>query len=395
MKGAATSKKRGGLTGKLLLAAASCLVTLGLAELLLPALLDLEKVTLAYDPLLGFRGRARLTTVWRREMAGGQRIVRTNSEGFHDRQRQRERTPGSRRLVFLGDSFLEAYQVEIAENFSQLVAANLTRRHQRYSSGDLRMECLNQGVHGYGLGVHYLYVRERLMAWQPDTVVLVLFLGNDLHDNYAPLASSAVPRFLIGAGGNLQYIPAPPYQLKTWLRDHVLARSTLIRLLWMKLIKSSPAALGLARSAGMVSTPMMAADSPDRLAEMSALADRLLHEIADFLAAKGVGLMVYVIPDPLRVHDLLDVARYRLDPTAPVPLYRRDKAFLETQLLRSLETAGIPYVYPLDEFMERIAAGQEIYREGYGHFSKLGHELSAQLLAPSLWATEGKSPTLK
>jgi hypothetical protein len=128
---------------------------------------------------------------------------------------------------------------------------------------------------------------------------------------------------------------------------------------------------------------------------MSALADRLLHEIADFLAAKGVGLMVYVIPDPLRVHDLLDVARYRLDPTAPVPLYRRDKAFLETQLLRSLETAGIPYVYPLDEFMERIAAGQEIYREGYGHFSKLGHELSAQLLAPSLWATEGKSPTLK
>ena len=165
MKGAATSKKRGGLTGKLLLAATSCLVTLGLAELLLPALLDLEKVTLAYDPLLGFRGRARLTTVWRREMAGGQRIVRTNSEGFHDRQRQRERTPGSRRLVFLGDSFLEAYQVEIEENFSQLVAANLTRRHQRYSSGDLRMECLNQGVHGYGLGVHYLYVRERLMAF--------------------------------------------------------------------------------------------------------------------------------------------------------------------------------------------------------------------------------------
>ena len=386
------SEGDGTVTGKLLLAAISCLLTLLLAELLLPAFLDLEKVTLAYDPLLGFKGRAGLTTVWRREMKGGQRLVVINRDGFHDRERPRGRAPRSRRLVFLGDSFLEGYQVEIEENFSQLVGGSLT---QRYRSLDLRVECLNQGVHGYGLGVHYLYVRERLMAWHPDTVVLVLFLGNDLHDNYAPLASAAVPRFRLGEEGDLQYVPAPPYQLKTWLRDNVLARSTLIRLLWMNVIKSSPAALGLARSAGMASTPITAAASRERLVEMSALADRLLRETADFLAERGVGLLVYVIPDPLRVQDLLDVARYRLDSTAPAPLYRRDKAFLETQLLHALEANGIDYLYPLDEFMARIAAGQEIYREGYGHFSKLGHVLSAQLLEQALWAREGNTGTVR
>ena len=68
---------------------------------------------------------------------------------------------------------------------------------------------MNWGVHGYGLGSHFLAVRERAAGWNPDCVVLVLFLGNDLQDNFAPLASASVPRFEM-ADGELTFIPGPP-----------------------------------------------------------------------------------------------------------------------------------------------------------------------------------------
>ena len=157
---------------------------------------------------------------------------------------------------------------------------------------------------------------------------------------------------------------------------------------------TAPAALNLARSAGMVSTPRVESDSQQRLREMSAVADRLLRETARLLAAKEVGLLVYVIPDPLRVHDLLDMERYREDPTAPVPVFRQDKAYLEAQLLRTLEDGRISYLYPRDQFMAHVASGQAIYRQGFGHFTRLGHELSARLLADRLWGAVAlrKSP---
>ena len=372
-----------GLRGKLLLAFGSGAFALLLAEAVLPHLLTLEKVSISYDPLLGFRGRPELTTVWRREMGRGERVVRTNSEGFHDRERSRARSPGTHRVVFLGDSYLEAYQVEIDSNFAQQLAWSLS---QRAESSGFAVESLNQGIHGYGLGVHYLYVRERLAEWRPDTVVLVLFLGNDLHDNYTPLASSAVPRFDLGADGELRFQPPPPYELKTWLRDHVLARSTVTRLFWMHVIKRSEGALELARTAGMVSTPRVEADSQHSLQQMTALADHLLRDMADRLAAVQIELLVYVIPDPLRVNDLLDMERYRLDPNAPVPMFRKDKEFLEVGLLNALRAAGTAFVYPLDEFKTRIAAGEMIYRNGYGHFTQLGHDLSARLLEAPLEA---------
>lgn len=311
-------------------------------------------------------------------MGGETRRVRTNRLGFHDHERDTTPAAGTRRILFLGDSFLEAYQAAIEENLSQRVARLLSRP-------GARVEALNQGVHGYGLGSHFLMVRERVEAWKPDAVVLVLFLGNDLHDNYAPLASASVPRFEL-AGDSLRYSPAPPYSLRYWLRDNVLARSATARLVWMHGIKTRPGIAALARRTGMIASPEGAA-AEDHLPGMTAVARRLLGGIAGHLRPRGIGLFVYVVPDPLLVRDIIDIRRHRRDPGAPRPVFRRREKLLEAGALSALAELRIEHLYPRELFIEHVEGGREIYRGGYGHFTAFGHELSAQLLAGPLAAS--------
>ena len=362
------------------------MVSLGAAELLLRATWTVERVTILHDPLLGFRGRPHGSTVWTREMAGHPRTVKLNAEGFHDHERTRDVPPGMRRVAFVGDSFLEAYQVEIDAGFSQSVARRLTNRAR---SEGYAVEAVNQGVHGYGLGAYALQVDERLSAWHPDMVVLCLFLGNDLHDNFTAVASPAVPRFHM-SGGEVVYLPVSPADARTWLRDNVLARSVLIRFLWMRLIKTSGGAMQLARAAGMVSTPDLESDAGSRSGEMLKVAAHLLERIATDLRQRGVSLFVFVIPDPFWVQDLVNEARAARDDTPALRLHMQRQE-IESGVLQILTQLRIAHLYPRDDFVQTRLDGDGYYRNGFGHFTDEAHRVVARQLEEPLWRLLGDS----
>ena len=357
------------------IAGLASLIAVLIAEVLLPFVIDLEEPTLQYDHLLGFRGRPNLHIQWSREMGDRPRLVTTNSQGFHDIERTLDPNPESYRILFLGDSFLEGYQVEIEANFSQQVAGMLLQaRHEK------SVEALNLGVHGYGLGTHYLNVRHRIEQWSPDAVVLVLFLGNDLQDNFMPLASFSVPRFDL-LDGSLVFTPAPPHTARIWLRDEVFARSAIARLFWMRVIKSIPAMMEIARNAGMVATPDGFANKHHHLQDMITVAQRLFLGIRNHLLAMDTKLFVYIIPDPLLVQDVIDIRRFNRDFNSTKPMYRKGRQWIETKTLAILDSLQVRYAYPRESFIAQIESGNQIYRGGYGHFTALGHKLSAQLIA--------------
>ena len=361
----------------LALAAAAIGGTLAAAELLLRATLTVERITIAHDPLLGFRGRPHASTIWTREMAGQARTVNLNAEGFHDRERTPAVAPGTRRLLFVGDSFLEAYQVDIDSSFSQRVGRRLSNRA-------FAVEAVNQGVHGYGLGVYALQVRERLPAWDTHGAVLCLFLGNDLQDNFTPVASPAVPRFHVDdSSKRVVYLPAPAADGRTWLRDHILAQSMLVRFLWMRLLKKSGSAMQMARAAGMVSTPDLEGDSGGRTAEMLVVANYLLQRIAEDLRARDVPLFVLVIPDPFHVNDLYKRAGAGRDGTKAPPLDAERQA-IESGVLQILGQLNIEYIYPRADFVQARLDGDGYYRNGFGHFTDAAHGAVAALLEEPL-----------
>ncbi len=362
----------------------SVFIMLGAIELVLPYVVALEKVSLVYDPLLGFRGRSNLEMVHTREMKGQSRIVKTNSFGFHDYEPTLLKGVGTKRLVFVGDSFLEAYQVEIADNFCRQTEDLLKGTYFK----DPHIEAFNQGLHGYGMGTYALYIQNHVMTWQPDAVVLTLFMGNDLHDNYAPLASSAVPRFR-WKDEQLQYTPAPSYSWKMWARDHVLAHSTLIRFLWRRVFASNLKLMQVARSGGLVSTPQMVEETLPQLQELTAIGAALIGDINTFLKDHHVGLFVFVIPDPLLVNMTAFPDKFAKDTVSQRLV--KNKTLLMRDMIACLKESGIPYVLPLDVFVQRMREGDEIYLNGYGHFSKTGHRVSTHVLAPALADWLGRS----
>ena len=83
---------------------------------------------------------------------------------------------GGRRVLFLGDSMLAAFEVEYERTFVALIGEQLT------STLGVPVQAVNAGVRGYGTDQSYLYFRERGHTLRPDAVVLV-YSVNDARNN--------------------------------------------------------------------------------------------------------------------------------------------------------------------------------------------------------------------
>ena len=113
-----------------------------------------------------YRHKSADVTVW----------FRINQQGMRaDREYPYQKPPGVKRIVSLGDSFTQGYEVAAEETFSAVLEREL--RAQGHDA-----EVLNAGVSGFSNAEAYLYLERELWKYDPD-VVLVSFYFNDLVDN--------------------------------------------------------------------------------------------------------------------------------------------------------------------------------------------------------------------
>ena len=84
--------------------------------------------------------------------------VEVNDKGLRDRAREYEPAPGVHRIVLLGDSFMEAYQVPLEQSFSQRLEAALAPH---------RSEVVNLGIGGYGTAQQLIYLQEEGLRYEP------------------------------------------------------------------------------------------------------------------------------------------------------------------------------------------------------------------------------------
>jgi lysophospholipase L1-like esterase len=108
--------------------------------------------------------------------------VSYNADGWRDQPRAQDKAKGVMRVLVLGDSFMEAYSVR----FEDALPARLERL---IGTAERRVEVINLGVGGYGTLQEYLVFNAVGRGYQPDVVVLAMFLGNDLIDNSQELTS--------------------------------------------------------------------------------------------------------------------------------------------------------------------------------------------------------------
>ena len=80
--------------------------------------------------------------------------------------------------MLLGDSFVEAVQVKQSDGIAERLEAALNRVD---AAGPV--EVVNAGVAAYGTTQEYLLLDRMGEQLQPDLVVLLFFVGNDVMNN--------------------------------------------------------------------------------------------------------------------------------------------------------------------------------------------------------------------
>jgi hypothetical protein len=102
-----------------------------------------------------------------------------NSLGYPGAEFRRAKRPGFYRIAALGDSFAVGPAVPFADNYLSLLQA---------AQADI--EVYNFGVSGAGPREYHAILRAHALGFQPDLVLVSLFIGNDITE------SLAMPRHL-------------------------------------------------------------------------------------------------------------------------------------------------------------------------------------------------------
>lgn len=139
--------------------------------------------------------------------------VQVNSRGLRSPESiGYEKPAGVYRILVLGDSFVEAIQVEMEEMFGLQLAGLLNER-------GYRVEVISAGVGGWGNDQELLWLQNEGYKYHPDLILLTIFPRNDFMNNYQPLEAANMgannkPYFLLGPGGelSLHLFPFDPAQ---------------------------------------------------------------------------------------------------------------------------------------------------------------------------------------
>ena len=171
----------------------------------------------------------------------GERAVRLMTDERGHRVGLRGRPRGERKILAVGDSFLEALQVDYPGLVTTRLAEILARHESLRESGEAAMpqfDVINAGVSGWGPGHYYRKVSDELSADEYELVLLFVFVGNDVvrHTRtwHAARREHGVPVRMPSRLGYREIVEAWIYPTYAQLR----ARSHLIVLLKRRLLNA-------------------------------------------------------------------------------------------------------------------------------------------------------------
>jgi len=96
-------------------------------------------------------------------------LIKLNSRGLRDYEYDYEKK-NSYRIVMVGDSFVEAKQVELKDTVPKILETKLEDGY----------EVINFGFSGFGFLPEAVLIEEEVMKYDPDLIILNYFVGNDL-----------------------------------------------------------------------------------------------------------------------------------------------------------------------------------------------------------------------
>lgn len=386
------------------LVAAGALGALLAFELFVRAFHPMSDFLWEWDPVIGMklkpgrRGRSVLPGVY-------DVTVEVNGQGFRDREHEFHKPPGTKRVVLLGDSFLEAVQVPFEDSVGAALERGLVAR-------GIPAEVVSLGVSGAGTVREYLALREYGLRYAPDLVVL-LFVENDVSDNSQRLQGATfMPyarlddrgRLLRDADGRPVFTGFDERKTSSGLRAFLADRLMSLRFARSR-IEESPRLNDLLYRLGLMSDPPRAFTVHDAdeygffeiyrpaprpgWVEAWSMTEQLLIETRDLAAGGGARFAVALLPG----HWSVDRAKWD-ELCSAVPGMREaglDLRLPSRRLEAFLAGNGIPVVNLFPSFASGAVGGEPLYLAGDSHWTSAGHALAADVLVPQVVELLGSS----
>lgn len=372
---------------RVLLIIGGLLVALLLVEIVL-RIIGFEYPTVyVADARHGYRLLPNASGWWTTE---GTTYIHINRDGWRDKEHSKQKPPNTFRIAILGDSFAEAFQVSQEETFWHLMEQSLNDRN---CFDGQPVEVLNFGVGGYGTAQQLLVLQNDVWVYDPDLILLVMFLGNDLKDNVALLNQRSEYAYYIYNNGQLEPDPNFPEKKLLHLRQVFGYSSNYLRVLgvlnmmWKTArlqIRQPPVVDATWDEVGIDKAVLKPPTSPI-WHEAWQVTEGLLTLIRDEVKAHNAELQVVTISTSITVNP---------DPALRAELQQllnRDDLFYPDQRFESFARDEAIPILSLGPPFQAHAEQHQVFLHGFengnlgsGHWNQAGHQLAGELITREL-----------
>jgi hypothetical protein len=332
-----------------------------------------------YDARVGHRMRPNLRS--RGGAEGRSFSIEANAAGFRDGPHQLQKPSDTVRIAILGDSFSEGFSVPLEETFFRHLARRLSARLGR------DVEILNFAIGDTGQAEQFLLLKDPVLGYKPDAIVLTVFPLNDVVNNALGFAErNASPTddyrpYYVQTARGLEPHPQRRWgQLRNasalvahgefaWLRArHILARLKI----WPDYYPTRRQIPNL--EAGVV------VDGPDEgpWVEGWAVTEALLAEINRTAESHQVPVLFVTIPFKEQVYGAMRETWVRRVPPPPGRSYDFDRP--ETRFAEIAGRQRLRFVHLLEPLRAASAEPGSLYLDPDGHWTARGHAVVAQIL---------------
>jgi len=312
--------------------------------------------------------------------------VRFNRFGLRGPEIPTEKSPAIRRVLLLGDSFLEAKQVSEADALPNRLDIWLKDRQAPAA------ELLNAGTFDWSQVHEHLYLRHAGPILRPDLVLQFFYVGNDVSDVWprsrGELRDLERPVATVDDEGRLQF---PEWRRRTPDRGDLLLgglsrRSAVFRAYETgvvdKLRYRDRDGQGIE---GQMLEVFRFKESPQETRAWKTV-EALLVATRDEAARHGARYALVIVPGKWQVHkeDWQALLAARDEPDDDRWVLRGPNR----RLAQLADTHRIPVVDLLPPLRDAADAGRRMYYDVDVHWNALGHEVAARSVAEFLIANE-------
>ncbi len=351
------------LLGNLFLLIVALTATLFSAEIVWKIAVDSGDIGRQFDEKLRFVNPP--NTEWTIKQKEYETHMRTNSLGFRGPEMPKEPKDDELRVLFLGDSFVVAKQVEENERFVEKTEVALAEKLER------SVVTRGLGIGGANPALHLLYYREIGKDFDPDVVVQVLFPENDMMPLEGPYSFREDGDALV-----VENVGVEPQPACNW-KCGLLRKSSILRFVYQTLRgknDDASAAELLGDYYWYTTEGQMALATQKRWQVLGALVTQLHDEVV----WDGGTFMVLLMPSALEIQKNWQEEYLNNDQPYMWDFWQIDQLLSRAKYV--LEEEGMIVLDLRTAFKQAVTDEEPLYYKSDPHLSVRGHEVVVEAL---------------